>query len=72
MGDIVDVKLSLDGSDFEDKGCVQSVRELDQYRLRYGMVFADDKGNGGTLRAGLHPISLSVQRQQFRRMAGVP
>lgn len=72
VGDIVDVKVSFDGSDFEGKGCVQSVRELDRYRMRYGMVCADDKGNGGTLHAGLHLISMSVQRQQLRRMAGVP
>lgn len=72
VGDMVEVKLSFDGRVFAGKGCVQSVRELDQYRIRYGMVCADDKRSGETLRAGLHRISMYVQRQQLRRLAGVP
>jgi hypothetical protein len=69
IGQVVPVTLRYEDSQFNGKARVQSIRELDRGRIRYGFHAIDDRTCGGDLRKGLRHISAAVQREQLRRQA---
>ena len=65
---VVDATVHYAGFAFSGKGRIESVRDLEPGRIRFGVYCISDKETGGTLRAGLQEISASVQRQHLRRL----
>ncbi len=65
---VVDATVHYAGIASSGKGRIESVRELESGRIRFGVHCISDKETGGTLRAGLQEISASVQRQHLRRL----
>jgi hypothetical protein len=70
IGQTLDVILRFEGNDFSGRAMVQSIRQLDGDRTRYGLrgVF-NDKG-GDTLRIGLTRVVMGIHRQHLQRIAG--
>ncbi len=65
---VVDATVHYAGIASRGKGRIESVRELDPGRIRFGLHCISDKETGGTLQAGLQKIWVSVQRQHLRRL----
>lgn len=61
------VSLHHEGEDFAGLAVVQSIRSYDDGSIRYGMRCVDEHGD---LANGLKKISMAVQRQQLKRLAG--
>jgi hypothetical protein len=70
IGDVVTATLRFQDKQFSGKARVQSIRELDGGRFRYGIHSIEDKASGGDLRKGQQHISAAVEREQLRRLAG--
>ncbi len=70
IGNTLPATLHFEGEHFTGEVRVQSVRELDEGRFRYGLHALADKSSGGDLCKGQQQISAAVQREQLRRMAG--
>ncbi len=71
VANIVSAKLFHEGAEYAGQVCVQSVRELGNGRIRYGVSCVDKTPGGNNLLAGTLKLSLSVQREHARRLAGV-
>jgi len=69
IGQIVSVTLRYQDRQFRGKARIQSIRELDLGRLRYGLHAVDDRASGGDLRKGQQHISAAIEREQLRRLA---
>jgi hypothetical protein len=69
VGEIVKTTLNHDGRHFSGSACVQSVCQLDDQRIRYGMFCVDKRQPGNNLNQGLLTISMAVQREQLRRLS---
>ncbi len=69
VGQVVSVTLRYQGGEFSGKARVQSIRELDLGRIRYGLHAVEDRASGGELRKGQQYISAAVEREQLRRRA---
>lgn len=67
-GNVVDATVHYAGIAFRGKGRIESVRELEPGRIRFGLHCISDKETGGTLGAGLEKMCASVQRQHLRRL----
>ena len=65
---VVDATVHYAGIASSGKGRIESVRELEPGRIRFGLHCISDKETGGTLQAGLQKIWTSVQRQHLRRL----
>jgi len=61
------VSLRHEGNEFSGLAVVQSIRSYDDGSIRYGLRCVDQHGE---LAKGLKKISMSVQRQQLKRLAG--
>lgn len=70
LGSIVPAVLHHDGRTYKGKACVQSIRELEPDRIRYGLYCVENRSITGDLQKGMQTISMAVQRQQLRRLAG--
>jgi hypothetical protein len=70
VGSMVDVSLWHEGVRFTGRACVQSLREMSKGRIRYGFHCAQERSGNSVLAKGLQQISLAVQRQHLRRLAG--
>lgn len=70
-GMVLKVALHHEGKVFTGNGAIQSIKALSDGRLRYGLLCADIKNHPASLKQGLQQISVAVQRQQLKRLAGV-
>ena len=70
IGNIVDAVVRYDGKEHKGTVCVQSIRPLSEGRIRYGLHCVNDpKQPSGGMSTGLQHVSLSLQREQLRRLA---
>ncbi|MHC4082801.1 MAG: PilZ domain-containing protein [Planctomycetota bacterium] len=69
IGQVVSVTLRYQGRQFSGKAQVQSIRELDLGKVRYGLHAVEDRASGGDLRKGQQHISAAVEREQLRRLS---
>ncbi len=69
VGNVVTATVHYKGRHHTGSATVQSVRDLDDGRIRYGLACADDKQGGADLSKCLHTITMAIQRQQLRRRA---
>lgn len=70
-GSVLPIILHHEGQRYAGNAAIQSVNTLDDGRFRYGFLCADEKSHHTALKQGLQQISVAVQRQQLKRMAGV-
>jgi len=70
IGSIVEAALTYHGEEYTGKVSVQSARELSKGRIRYGMHCAESKTSAGNMPRGLQLMTLSLQSEQLRRLAG--
>ena len=69
IGDVVDTIVRSGDENFSGQGRIESVRESNCGRFRYGLHCVDAMPKGEALRIGLQKISAAVQRQHLRRLA---
>lgn len=67
--DIVTATVRFESEMFSGQGRIESIRELEVGRIRYGLHCVDGKSTDETLRKGLQQISAAVQRQHLRRLS---
>ena len=71
IGAHVSAIIEYEGESFSGTACVQSVRELGEGRIRYGLHCVSNEAEGGfDLQRGLRQIGTAIQRQQMRRLSG--
>lgn len=70
IGDTLEVAFRYDGIDAKGSVCVQSVRELPDGEVRYGLHSIGKDKPSREFRDALNRISLAVQRLQLRRLSG--
>ncbi len=69
IGNQVDASIEYEGQKYTGNVCIQSVRELGEGRIRYGLQCASAKTSQGNLTKGLQNMSVKIQREQLRRLA---
>ncbi|MHC4969996.1 MAG: hypothetical protein ACYTF4_15475, partial [Planctomycetota bacterium] len=69
IGQVVSVTLRYEGGEYSGQARIQSVRQLDESRIRYGLHAIDDRTSGGDLRKGQQHISAAIEREQLRRLS---
>ncbi|MHC4428162.1 MAG: PilZ domain-containing protein [Planctomycetota bacterium] len=69
VGQIVPVTLRYEGSQFSGQARIQSMRQMNKGRFRYGLHAIEDKASGGDLRKGQQHISAAIEREQLRRLS---
>jgi hypothetical protein len=69
IGDVVTITLEFEGKQYSGQGRIQSIRELEKGKIRYGVHSIDDKTTGGDLHKGQQIISAALEREQLRRLA---
>ncbi len=67
---VLDVTLWNEGRAYSGKAVVQSIRELAPGRIRYGLHCAEGRAAQPELLEALRILTLALQREQLRRMAG--
>lgn len=71
IGTLVEVVLRYEDESCSGTVCVQSIRELNDGKLRYGLHCpVDDSGSRSELKRGLGNIALTIQREQMQRLSG--
>ncbi len=72
VGQKVQATLHYEGKSFSGAASVQSRKELDGGRIRYGLHCTEShaKGKDSNLLKGMQQISMSVQREHLRRRSG--
>ena len=70
IGNIVNAALRHQGEKYMGKVCVQSIRKLSKRRTRYGLLCVEDERSTGDMPKGLHRMTVSLEREQLRRLAG--
>jgi len=70
LGSFVNAALRHENHQYRDRVCVQSIRDLSRGRIRYGLHCVDKNRHAGGTPKGLHQISVSLEREQLRRVAG--
>ena len=69
IGTTLDAGLFHHGNSYTGQVCIQSVRDLDDGRIRYGLHCVDDKQGGANLEQGLRKMTMDIQRKQLRRLS---
>jgi len=69
VGQVASVTLRYQERQFSGRAQVQSIRELDLGKIRYGLHAVEDRTSGGDLRKGQQHISAVVEREQLRRLS---
>lgn len=69
-GSVQRITLHHEGKTFVGEAAVQSVKDLGKGKMRFGFVCADASASRTPLKQGLQQISVAVQRQQLKRLAG--
>ncbi len=70
IGQTLDVTLYFEDEDFSGQMVVQSTRQLDGDRTRYGLRGVFDAKDEDPLRIGLTRMALGIHRQRRRRNSG--
>ncbi len=70
MGQTLDVTLHFEDEDFSGQMVVQSTRQLDGDRTRYGLRGVFGAKDEDPLRVGLTRMALAIHRQRRRRNSG--
>jgi hypothetical protein len=70
VGTNVPISIVHEGRKYSGTACVQSIRELDNGQIRYGLFCLTGRSASGDLAKGLSQISMAFQRAQLRRLAG--
>ncbi len=70
IGQTLDVTLHFEGQDFSGQMVVQSIRQLDGERTRYGLRGIFNAKDEDPLRIGLMRVTQEFQRRQRRRFSG--
>lgn len=71
IGSIVGAVLRYDGKEYRGEVCVQSIQDLGEGRIRYGLhCVENNKQSSLDMSAGLQNMNLALQREQLRRLAG--
>lgn len=70
IGERVEVAFQHNGKSFAGTMALQSIKELDPKRSRYGMYIVEERGNKSTLPQGLQQLSMHLQREQLKRQSG--
>jgi hypothetical protein len=70
VGEVLEVEIEFEGQAFSGPVRVQGLRDVGRGGKRCGLHCNDDRYTKGTLQKGLQHISMSIQRQQLRRMRG--
>ncbi len=70
IGQTLDVTLDFEDEDFSGQMVVQSTRQVDGERTRYGLRGVFDAKDGDPLRIGLTRMALGIHRQHRRRNSG--
>lgn len=70
IGEALDVKLHYEGETFAGKACIQSIKDLSRGRRRFGLLGLFDRQSGRDLQNGLRRMTVNVQREQLRHLAG--
>ena len=71
IGSTLTASVCHDGKTYSGTVCVQSIRVMDKDQIRYGLHCVDGRGSSENLEAGLRKLTVTVQRQQLRRLASV-
>ena len=69
IGQIVPVTLRYENGQFSGEARIQSIREMEKGRFRYGLHAVEEKASGGDLRKGQQHISAAIEREQLRRLS---
>jgi hypothetical protein len=69
VGQVVSVTLRYEERQFSGQARVQSIRDLDLGKIRYGLHAVEDKAHGAELRKGQQHIAAAIERQQLRRLS---
>jgi hypothetical protein len=70
IGERVPTTINYLGQRIAGTGSVQSIKDLGDGRVRYGLLSTKEAGRGDALQQGLHRMTMELQRQQLRRLAG--
>ena len=71
IGNQVDASIEYEGHKYTGNVCIQSVKELREGRIRYGLQCASAKTSQDNLKKGLQNMSVKIQQEQLRRLAHV-
>ncbi len=70
IASVLDVTLRHEGKEYSGKASIQSIRELSPGSIRYGLHCAEGKAAQPKLLEALRLLTLALQREQLRRLAG--
>jgi hypothetical protein len=70
IGETLDVTIHFEDEDFAGHAVVQSIRQLDGDRIRYGFRGAFDAQRGDPLRSGLMRVALGIHRRRLQQISG--
>ena len=70
IGNVLEAELSYQDQDYKGKVSIQSIRELSKGRIRYGVHCVESKAAAGNMPRGLQQMTLALQSEQLRRLAG--
>ncbi len=65
------IALYFEDRIYSGEARVQSVRDLEDGRFRYGLLGIESRKGGNILQRGMQKISMAVQREQLRRQSAV-
>ena len=69
-GQVLDAELRFEGKRYTGKTSIQSVTEMPEGLVRYGVNCVKSAASPTAICKGVQQISMSVQRQQLNRLAG--
>ncbi len=69
IGHVVETIVSCGDENFSGQGRIESIRESNCGRFRYGLHCVDARPGREALRIGLQKISAAVQREHLRRLS---
>lgn len=70
IGNSVEAMLIHQDQEYKGKVCVQSIRVLGKDRIRYGLLCVENRTSAGNMPRGLELMTVSLQSEQLRRLAG--
>ena len=70
IGKFVPTTVCFEGREFSGTVCIQSARELGQGQIRYGLRVIRSRTGSDNLAKGMTQISMAIQREKLRHLAG--
>lgn len=71
IGRVLETSVLVNGERYVGAVCVQSITELPTGLIRYGLYCTDERSLVSNLKDGLQKLSMTIQREQLNRLAGV-